>query len=188
MLSLQMIPMGLHQLQMAPLVPDTSLLCFPWLYKKFSFFQTRHFSSGMSTSIYRYVYVWLILTGSIPGGWCSASSPAAATAAAVATFSADVSQPLGIIDVSVVRLRRSDGDASATLDRESVGDERGRLPTGPQRRDPARRRAQEDQLGQRPIRAEILTQRRDDFPPSSIFQMISNVLLRPRSEWWNLLK
>ena len=107
----------------------------------------------------------------------------AATAAAVATFSADVSQPVGIIDVSVVRLRRSDGDASATLDRESVGDERGRLPTGPQRRDPAWRRAQEDQLGQRPIRAEILTQRRDDFPPSSIFQMISNVLLRPRSEW-----
>ena len=56
----------------------------------------------------------MIPIGSIPGGWCSASSPAAAAAAAVATFSADVSQPLGIIDVSVVRLRRWIESRSAT--------------------------------------------------------------------------
>ena len=72
------------------------------------------------------------------------------------------------------------------MDRESVDNERRRLSAGPERRDPARDRAQEDELGQRPVGAEALTRRRRrrrDFPPSSISQMISK---RLGSDWLEL--
>ena len=49
--------MRLHQLQMALLFPETSLLHFFMTRKKCLLFKTRHFSSGISTAIYRYVYV-----------------------------------------------------------------------------------------------------------------------------------
>ena len=54
----QQSPKGLHQLQIATLAQDTSLQRFTWIEKKFSFFKTSHFSSGISTAICGYVNVW----------------------------------------------------------------------------------------------------------------------------------
>ena len=44
-------PMGLDHLQMAPLVPDDSLLCFFLLTEKILCCNTKHFSSGISSTI-----------------------------------------------------------------------------------------------------------------------------------------
>ena len=48
---------GLDQLQMAPLVPDDSLLRFLLFKDKFSRYSMRHFSSGISSAIKCYVYI-----------------------------------------------------------------------------------------------------------------------------------
>ena len=109
---------------------------------------------------------------SFPGGWCSASSPATTASTCVATFVTDVTQPRvdlrhvatfskhatqPLRTVVVVGLRRSNGDASPALDRKPVGVERRRLPARSERWNSARRRPQEDELGQRQVGSEILT-------------------------------
>jgi len=53
--------MGLEQLRMAPLVSDDSLLRLFATLEKFSRCNTRHFSSGIRSTIRRYVYFWYSL-------------------------------------------------------------------------------------------------------------------------------
>jgi len=103
----------------------------------------------------------------ITGGRRSTAPPASASASFVATFSANVTQPLSGV---LLRLRRPDGDASTALDRESLRHQRRRLPTDFERRDPTRRRPQEDQRRQRPVGAEVLTSN-SAAEPASIFPL-----------------